>query len=122
MEEAFDARPGPGPITLWTSILIGPLTWLTDLSLRYALVSWACQSGGRQPLLWPTTVVALILCAAGVLMAWKAGREIAEADDSAAVARARFMSFLGFWISLFSILAVLAAVVPNLILAPCSFS
>ncbi len=52
------SRVGPrSPLGLWLALLAGPTAGSLQLSVNYALVKWACASGGE----WVLTAIAAVL-------------------------------------------------------------
>jgi hypothetical protein len=106
----------PSSFSLWSGIFCGPVAWIINLQLRYALVSWACERGSR----WVLTLIGvplLVVCAAGVWLSWH-GLAIGE-DETRYPARVRFMSYGGVMLSAVFGLTILASMIPDFFLSPC---
>lgn len=113
---------GPrGAALLWAAVLAGPLAWLLAFNLQYALVRVACTGGTTLPL-HVVALVALVLTAAGVWMAWTEWRRIGGGPDpegAGTAPRARFMCVLGMLAGALFGLAILAQWLGTLFLNPC---
>ena len=108
-------------LLLWTAILAGPLLFLLDLEVSYAVAGPACQAGRRAPLLLSTTVAEVLVVAAGML-ALKQLRDLPSSADAAgarAVDRNRFLAMAGLAFSGGFLLLIAANFVPKLMLGLC---
>jgi hypothetical protein len=101
--------------SLWYAILIGPVAWLVYLEMTYALAA-NCASR-RAGLMLGITVAALIAATGGLV----GGRAVSTLDAGPEHdrARARFMALLGLAMSLLFAVAIVAGVIPTVILLPC---
>ncbi len=54
-------------IALWTSVLLGPLMFLLNLEVNYAVVDWACNTGNGW-VLHVAHATSLVIIASGVLL------------------------------------------------------
>jgi hypothetical protein len=107
---------------LWLAILIGPLAWVAYLQTASALVPWACRrpTGGMIALL-AAVVLALALSTAGLVTAWQAWQDVGPGSPASTVSgRTRFMALAGIGTTALLILAVVAGMLPLLLLAPCN--
>ena len=108
-------------LALWTGILAGPVAWLLQFEIRYALVPWACATGHLFAL-HLVTLGGLALAAAGGFIAWRewqrCGKEWPQAKGGPPM-RSRFMAVLGLLTSILFLLAILAQAIPSFILNPC---
>jgi hypothetical protein len=107
-------------LVLWVAILAGPLAWLLDLELSYALANRACESGSRAAYALTSLVAAALAGAAG----WTAWRELQRAaggDTQGAreIDRSRFLAIAGVAFSAGFLLLILGNLVPKLLLDPC---
>ena len=108
------------PLWLWTSILAGPIAWACDLEISYALVKWTCNAQ-RMSILHLVSLLALIVTASGMAMAWIALQRTREfsTDGGEERARARFMALLGLSAGFLFACAILAAAIPRWVLDAC---
>jgi hypothetical protein len=106
---------------LWFSILGGPLAALSMEQLNYMITPAACH---RAPvLLWrsllhvvPATLVLITAAAAVTAWHYRAGH---PRDAGTRDGRIEFMAQLGLWLSLLSILVLIAEWIPVFVLHPC---
>ena len=108
------------PLWLWTSILAGPIAWACDLEISYALVKWTCTTQ-RTTLLHLITLLALLVTASGMAMAWIAVQQTRDmsSDGGEERARARFMAVLGLSAGFLFTCAILAGAIPRWVLDAC---
>ena len=108
-------------LALWTGMLAGPIAWLLQMELGYALVPWACATG-HIVVLHIVTLGGLLIAAAGALVAWRewrrSGREWPKGAGGPQM-RSRFMAVLGLLTSVMFFLVILAQGLPSFILSPC---
>lgn len=110
----------------WASIIFAPLAYLANLSLAYALVPLACRTQRVLPL-HVGNAIALALTLVGLGLAWHARRRsiaaerhpLREAVAKDDVARERFLSTIGIWVSALFALATLAQWSAQWVLSPC---
>jgi hypothetical protein len=130
----------------WVVFLAGPVIWFSHFMLVYLVAEAGCTGDGRGldvfdppvPVVWTlvATVVAVGLCAAaafGARRRWRAdGSPAGPAKDGEAEAhdaepaetadaeeRSASLAFVGYVLSLFSLLAVLFTAAPALVLWSC---
>ena len=111
-----DVRVRPSSTALWCGILAGPMAWIVDLQLRYALVSWACRRGAA----WVLIAISLplvLVCGVGALFAWRGWN--AGDDETAVPGRIRFMAVSGLFLCAVFALTIIAATIPDFFLRPC---
>jgi hypothetical protein len=122
---ALTASPGPKAsvlphglhrrnVSLWFGLLAGPFATLVDVGVGEAYVEHAEGASRLAWLLGLAALTALVCIGAGAL-AWVTGKR-AEDPDETAQERVRFMATAGVIASAFSLLVVLALLVPKLIL------
>ena len=104
----IDVRPSS--VALWFGALGGPIAWLIDLQIRYALVEYACRNHAAW-IMWLVTLGALALA----LIAALVGFAHRASDER----RVRFMALAGGAISTLFALAIIAMAVPDLFLRAC---
>ena len=98
----------PGPLLRWGGIALAPGAWGLHLAAAAALVPLACERGSE---LWLhlTTVVALPLALAGLVLARRLAARVADPDGNSA---------LGLVAVALSLLSVALIVVEELIIFP----
>ena len=104
---------------VWVALLVAPLLALTDQSVAYATVDWAC---GNQSVivLHAIHLVFLIAALAATLAAWQFWRATPSArTDGALFARRRFLAGLATASGALSSLVIAAMWFPTWVLAPC---
>lgn len=106
-------------LLLWSGMLAGPLAWLAQLALNYALTDWTCRSGHRWAL-DVTFAVTLAMTAAGALAAWTMRRPDAEDFAPRVGARQAFLAWCGLGLCGLFALAIAATMIPRLYLSPCT--
>lgn len=132
--------------TTWLVLVAGPIIWFTHFMLVYLVAEAGCTGNGRGmdvfdppvPVLTTivATVIAVALCVAAAVWArrwWRASqqaldtrrRRAEEAGDAAGVeafdaeTRSGSLAFVGYLLSLFSIVAVLFTGAPAVVLWSC---
>jgi hypothetical protein len=95
---------------LWLGALGGPIAWLIDLQIRYAVVQYVCNNHAPW-LMWVVTVGALALAVIAALVAF--------AHRASDIKRVRFMALAGGAISTLFALAIIAMAIPDLFLRAC---
>ncbi|MBW3618715.1 MAG: hypothetical protein KY461_00585 [Actinobacteria bacterium] len=113
----------------WFVFLAGPLIWLTHFAIVYLSSEAGCNADGAilerfdppVPVVvtWVATAVAVPLCAAAALRAWRWWH--ADRDEPVAVAdgdlRGTHLPFMGFLLAVGSLIAVLFTAAPALVLS-----
>jgi hypothetical protein len=123
-DAAGEFKEGAGPGLLWACVLAGPLAALAQLQANYALVLWACGSGGTWAL-HAVSLLALLVAAGAGLLAWRNWRKAgARWEDGGAgvLPRSRFMSAVGMFVSAHSALVVIAQWIAVFIFGACQRS
>ena len=106
---------------LWVGVLAGPLAFLLQLQINYALVPWACTTG-RTFVLHLVSCVALLMVSITAVIAWRIrGRIKREKRDESAssVSRPQFMAEMGLSTSILFLLIIIAQEIPNIVMHPC---
>jgi len=118
--EYRDLVYGRGVLLLWIGVLGGPVVWALDLQVSYWLVYRACHTSNMTPL-YTETIVALGLCAVPFVIAWRMFKRFPHAHPNGGHAddRTRFLAIVGMGLSVLSFVALVAAAIPRLVLAPC---
>jgi purine-cytosine permease-like protein len=110
-----------GIAMLWAGVLAGPLAWLFDLSVSYALVQWVC-GGGSHGVLHLISLGSLVLIAIGAFSAWQALQRAPggdREDGSAPEERGRFMAAFGLVMCALFATLVIAQAIPRWVLDAC---
>jgi hypothetical protein len=124
---ALTTKPGPKVSTmprgvnwrsvgLWFGLLAGPLCALADVAVSEAYVEHAESGAARTWLVLVGALSALVTIAAGVT-AWRLRGGAADEDELTRV-RVAFMGVGGTVISIFTLLVLVAILLPKLLLAP----
>jgi hypothetical protein len=106
-------------VLLWTGMLAGPLAWMAQLAMNYALTDWTCRSGHRWALDL-TFAVTLTVTAAGALAAWTVRRPSPHDRPERVAARHMSLAWCGLGLSALFALAIAATMIPRLYLSPCT--
>ena len=109
------------PVLLF-GILAGPSAWALQQQVSYMLTPSACEAG-QHWWLHLISLAALLLAAAGGLVAWAAFRRFGEGPvdrGEMRATRARFMAVWGIGFSVFFAVVIVATEVPNWFLGACS--
>lgn len=119
-EERLRSRGAVGG--LWFALLAPPLTFLAQLEVNYAMVSSLCERGYRWPLTL-VTLVAIVVCLAAGVVAWRAWRATdgpwPDYVTPAPSPRSRFMAALGMLVSALFLVLLVAQAIPPFILTAC---
>lgn len=104
---------------LWFAIFVGPMAWAADFGLSYGLTHWACAANASR-LLLAFSALAFALAMAGLLAALRAHRELPSSTGTAGAADPRrFLSISGIVLSGGSLLLIIAAAIPRLMVNMC---
>ena len=112
---------GVSTLWLWFGALAGPLAWILDEGLSYAIAQHACSTGAFYEL-HVISAGCLALALVGFFVArWQYALVPRGADDEGGSPRDRswFLARFGIASSLGFALVVLALAVPKFILSPC---
>jgi len=115
-----DGRAGAG-IWLWIGFLLPPIAWAMQLQAMWLTSEWGCAVS-RFGWNHVVAIIALILSAAGTLMAWSFGKAGRETPRSTVVEEPRtwnFMSIAGTVLGVYFTLVILAQWLPTLTGVPC---
>ena len=105
----------PSSITLWTSILAGPVAYGVAHELRYALVQWACMNHASWVLL-AVAAVLLIIPIAAAIVCW---RFSPAPEEDRVGGRVYFMAVAGFILNCAFALGIIANAIPHFFLLAC---
>lgn len=118
----------PGRLAVrWAGVFVAPLAWAALLETNYSMSYVACEQG-RTWMLHLATAIAMVLIAAAAFGTWRvlpppveeSAASTASQPERTALARARFVSYAAFGLSLWFALVILAMEVPAVLLQPCS--
>jgi hypothetical protein len=115
------SRP-PRILALWTGALAAPAAWLLDLQVAYALVPWVCGHPGRGLALHASTLAALAVVGAGLLLIRRdadAAGGLPPGEEGGVLPRSRLLVNAGLALSALFGLLILVSWVPRLVLDPC---
>jgi hypothetical protein len=104
----IDVRPSS--VALWFGALGGPVAWLIDLQIRYAIVEYVCANRAAW-IMWLVTLASLAPAVIAALVAF--------AHRASEERRVRFMALAGAAVSTLFALAIVAMAVPDLFLGAC---
>ncbi|HEX7180849.1 MAG TPA: hypothetical protein VF756_03340 [Thermoanaerobaculia bacterium] len=108
-------------LLLWAGMLAGPFAWALHQQVSYSLTQTLCLRG-QQGFLHLVTVVALLICAGGALIAWRLWSQMPEVSTEHGdnrSSRIRFMALAGLVLCAFFALVIFAQEIPNWFLGPC---
>ena len=103
----------------WIALIVAPLLALTDQTVAFALVHWACA----QQSIWVVHlahVVFLALAAGASVGAWLRWRETAiSAGSGEATVQFHFLAGVAMMVALLSTLAIMAMWLPTWMISSC---
>jgi hypothetical protein len=104
----------------WFGILAGPLAWLTQFLVNYALVRWECINHGRLALHIVSAVSLAIVISGGIVSTiyFFKTRQFSAASEKLP-ARRHFMAALGILTAALYALGIVAQAIPSFMLDPC---
>jgi hypothetical protein len=108
-------------LLLWTGVLAGPAVWLMSFEANFALAPWACIFQAKLAL-YVISLVALALCAASGMLAWRQWTELGRewpGGAGGALPRSRIMAIGGVLLSAMFFIVVLAQAIPEVLLEAC---
>jgi len=113
--------PEQNDLQLWTGVLAGPIAWILDEGLSYALTQHACSTG-HVYVLHVISVVSLIIAIIGAWIAWRQWSLLGEGSDEGGSAhdRAWWMARVGVALGIGFGIVIVALAVPKFMLSPCS--
>jgi hypothetical protein len=102
---------------IWIALLVAPLLALTDLTVSFATVSWACahQATIVIHLVHAVFFTAALACAVAAWTEWRQG--VTATGDTPA--QLRFLGGIGMASAVLSAIAIAAMWLPVLIIASC---
>lgn len=105
---------------IWFALIIAPLLALTDQSISFAAVGWAC--GHQSPFaVHAVHLLFLVITAGATVAAWQAWRASLRAkSENEIIARRYFLSGLALASGVLSTLAIIAMWIPAWVIPPCS--
>jgi hypothetical protein len=104
----------------WFGILAGPLAWLLQFIINYALVRRACITHSTMSLHVVSALFLIVAVTAGIASAKKLLHFRADSSSAEAmVARSHFMAIVGVFSSTLYTLAIIMQVIASFIWNPC---
>lgn len=108
-------------LLLWTGVLAGPLMFLLCEEANFALAPWACFYGWK-PALYVVCAAGLLVTASSGFLAWsewnRLGRDY-PGEAGGEIARSRALAMGGLLLSSMCFIAMIALLIPTLILSGC---
>lgn len=116
MEESTETyyKQPRGLLWLWGGVLAGPLAWALSQQVAYLFVTLDCSYAKRLAV-WPLMVGTIVLAAVGARVSWRNWQRVGQEEPDeggGAIARSRFLAFVGLLLSIFSGLVILAEWLP----------
>ena len=106
-------------MAFWLGIVVAPLVMLTQLSLSYALVPWACASQHHH-VLDAVAGVCLLATVATTVIGWREVRATRPQRGTPLGARRSFLAEVAVAVAALSALSVLAQWATRLAIPPCA--
>ena len=110
-----------GSVWLWPALVFAPSLFLTQMSLNYALIAWACSSQ-RHGALYIIPAVSLVIVALSLLLAardWRHSRRLAQKDGGDPASRSAFLALTGIAVASISALAIVLQWMTQFAVDPC---
>jgi hypothetical protein len=104
----------------WFGILAGPLAWLTQFLINYALVRWACIGHSKLALHIVSGIFLAVVISGGIVSAiyfCRTSEYSAESEELSA--RRHFMAAMGIFSASLYAFAIIAQAIASFILDPC---
>jgi uncharacterized membrane protein (DUF4010 family) len=125
-----DAGPAPaaqkrknmvGSIWLWPALVFAPTLFLTQMSLNYSLVEWACssQKHGSLHIIPAVSLVIVLVTIALAVRDWQHSRRLAEKDGGDPASRSAFLALTGVAVASMSALAIVLQWATQFAINPC---
>jgi hypothetical protein len=104
---------------IWIALIVAPLLALTDQTVAFALVHWACAHQSTW-VVHLSHVVFLALAAAAAISAWLRWRETAMSPGTGeATIQLHFLAGVAMMIATLSALAIMALWIPTWMISSC---
>ena len=105
---------------LWWGILIGPVAWVLDQGISYAVDQHACSTGHFY-LLHAISACSFVLAITGIFVSRQQLSHVSGGNEDGGSPRDRswFMAWLGILMSVSFSLTIVYLAVPKIILSPC---
>ncbi len=121
---ASERRQGSGQGVLWAVVLAGPILWIIDLMVGYAIASVGCATdfGPARLLLHLLTVLCIVGTMAAGAVAWRRWKGSHASEMTVAGGgggSGAFMALAGILISIFFLLLLIFEDVALFVLQPC---
>ncbi len=113
--------PRQSDTQLWAGVLLGPIAWILDEGLSYALEQHSCSTG-HVYILHVISLVCLIVALSGMAIAWRQLSIIGVGSEEGGSIRDRswWMARLGIALGIGFAVVIIALAVPKFLLSPCS--
>jgi len=130
MPDVADSGPAPaarerkaviGSVWLWPALVFTPSLFLTQMSLNYALVEWACSSQ-RHGALHIIPAVSLVIVVVTLLLAardWRRSHRLAHKDGGDPASRSAFLALMGIAVASMCALAIVLQWMTQFAVDPC---
>ena len=104
---------------IWVALILAPLLALTDQTVAFALVHWACAHQSTW-VVHLSHMVFLALAAAAAIGAWLRWRKtVVSAGTGEATIQFRFLAGVAMMVALLSALAIIAMWIPTWMISSC---
>jgi len=105
---------------IWLALIVAPLLALTDQSVAFAMVQWACTHQ-RIGVVHVSHVAFLALAAMMALGARQRWRETSScAGTGEAAVQSHFLAGIAMMVAVLSVVAIIAMWIPTWIILPCA--
>lgn len=116
--EYWNAR---GLALLWGAMAAGPLAWIFNQGVGYALMKPVC-AGAAAYVLWLIAGASFVMAGAGAFIGWRclhALRATATEDGGAVPDRSYFVAIVAIGLDLLIALLIVTSLFPQFFLSPC---
>lgn len=105
---------------LWFAVLAGPVAAALNMGAGYALVKWACASGGAF-VLTTVSLAMLILALSGAWAGWTCRSRLRDANEHGGriVDRSYFVAIVAIGVALLNALLIVMQAYPRFMVSPC---
>jgi hypothetical protein len=102
-------------------LLLAPIAFLINLEAAYALVPTACSSHHELPV-HLVHLACFVLALYGLFTAWRGWKALGAtwpSEEGDPLARSRFLTGTGLWVSALFLLVIVAQWIPSFVVDPC---